>query len=75
MELIGEYLKSINMDSRFYYIDDKNEFSYFLENYKLPCILIKTNNNIELILDSSELNTMQHVDDLIDKLNILLAKY
>ena len=69
------FLENINIESRFYYIDHLKDLPFVKNPSELPCIYLKVDKDIILIIDSYELNTFNKVDELIHKLNSCLVKY
>ena len=71
----SNFLENINIESRFYYKDHLKELHFVKGPSELPCIYLKTDNNITLIIDSDELNSFNNVEELIKKLENYLIKY
>ena len=69
----SDFLKKINIQSRFYYIDHLKDLTFVNDDIKLPCIFIKQDNEFKLIIDSKELNTFVSVDQLITRLKDFLV--
>ena len=69
----SDFLKKINIQSRFYYIDHLKDLTFVNDDTKLPCIFIKQDNEFKLIIDSKELNTFVSVDQLITRLKDFLV--
>ena len=70
-----EFLENINIESRFYYIDHLKNLHFVKSPSELPCIYLKKDKNVTLIIDSDELNSFNNVNELIEKLKNYLIKY
>ncbi len=71
----SNFLENINIESRFYYKDHLKELHFVKSTSELPCIYLKTDKNITLLIDSDELNSFNDVEELIKKLENYLIKY
>ena len=65
----GNYLKSLKINSRFYYIDHLADLEFVPKQINLPCVYIKNDDNYQLMIDADELNSLKSVQDLISRLN------
>ena len=65
----GNYLKSLKIKSRFYYIDHLADLEFVPKQINLPCVYIKNDDNHQLMIDADELNSLKSVQDLISRLN------
>ena len=69
-----DFLESVNIESHFYYIDHLKDLHFVKNPSELPCVYLKTDKNITLIIDSDELNSFNNVTELIEKLENYLIE-
>ena len=67
-----EFLKNINIQSHFYYIDHLKELDFVIEANELPCVFIKKNKEYKIIINSEEMDTFNNVEELINRLKDFL---
>ena len=66
------FLDNKKLKKTFYYTDHISSLDFMTEDIKPPCIFVKNATTTELIMNSSELNKLISVDELIDRLNNLI---
>ena len=66
------FLDSKKLKKTFYYTDHISSLDFMTEDVKPPCIFLKNTKTTELIMNSSEINKLISVDELIDRLNNLI---
>ena len=66
------FLDSKKLKKTFYYTDHISSLDFMTEDIKPPCIFLKNTTTTKLIMNSSELNKLISVDELIDRLNNLI---
>ena len=67
-----DFLKNINIQTHFYYIDHLKELDFVIETNELPCIFIKKNKEYKLIINSDQMDTFNNVEELINRLKDFL---
>ena len=67
-----DFLKNINIQSHFYYIDHLKELDFVIETNELPCIFIKKNKEYKLIINSDEMDNFNNVEELINRIKDFL---